>query len=171
MNVAQSEFVDELASRISVLRSPRARRARLGFAGVLTAAMLTALAAFGGIGYAATALRNTINAPAHVVKQISQPTKAISAANIGSNELTSAGDEYKPGCGSGDKNHIHTGPPGDHNGFPGICPPHAGGGDHVKCNSGRGNGSEQPGSGGIGVNGLPNDCDPGNSGPVNHGGD
>ena len=168
-NVARAEFVDELASRISVSSSLRARRARLGFAGVLTAAMLTALAAFGGIGYAATALSHTIQAPAHVAKQISQPTTSTSSAVSGSNVLTSASDEYKPGCGSGDKNHTHTGPPGNHNGFPGTCPAQSGGG--VKCNSGRGNGSELPGSGGIGVNGLPNDCDPGNLGPVNHGGD
>jgi len=38
-------------------------------------------------------------------------------------------DEYKPGCGKGDKNHDHTGPPGEHNGFPGKCPDDDGDGD------------------------------------------
>jgi hypothetical protein len=38
------------------------------------------------------------------------------------------------------------------------------------CNSGRGNGSELP-NGGTSATGQPNDCDPGNSGAVNHGGD
>ena len=29
-----------------------------------------------------------------------------------------AQDQYKPGCGLGDQNHIHTGPPGQG----GVCP-------------------------------------------------
>lgn len=43
-------------------------------------------------------------------------------------------------------------------------------GGKVHCNSGRGNGSELPNSG-TAVTGQANDCDPGNSGAVNHGGD
>jgi hypothetical protein len=34
-------------------------------------------------------------------------------------------DQYKPGCGRGDPNEPHTGPPGNNNGFPGRCPPSA----------------------------------------------
>jgi hypothetical protein len=136
--------------------------------------MLLALAAFGGIGYASSTARHAIDAPVNVVRHAVHHSTAsktsAASANVMRN-LTSASDQYKPGCGFGDKNHIHTGPPGNHNGFPGICPPSAGGGNGgAKCNSGRGNGSETPSSG-TNVNGLPNDCDPGNSGPVNHGGD
>lgn len=40
----------------------------------------------------------------------------------GNSGNTPADDQYKPGCGQGDKNHTHTGPPGNHNGFPGKCP-------------------------------------------------
>jgi hypothetical protein len=46
----------------------------------------------------------------------------------------------------------------------------AGGHSKSTCNAGRGNGSEADFSG-VGADGLPNDCDPGNSGPHNHGGD
>jgi hypothetical protein len=178
LHVARSEFVDGLGSRLSEAGPRRLLRLRFGYAGALTAAMLVALAAFGGIGYASSTVSQAIGAPVHVVMHAVLPAKAtkaskaskISTASVNVvRNLTSASDQYKPGCGLGDKNHIHTGPPGEHNGFPGICPSNAGGGG-AKCNSGRGNGSETPSSG-TNVNGLPNDCDPGKSGPVNHGGD
>jgi hypothetical protein len=48
---------------------------------------------------------------------------------------------------------------------------HAGGnGNPNHCNAGRGNGAEWPAMG-FSVDGLPNDCDPGNSAGHNHGGD
>ena len=57
------------------------------------------------------------------------------------------------------------------------CPGGSGGGDKPKCNSGRGNGSEgnssqliQPGTGSRGTSPTV-DCDPGNSGAKNSGGD
>jgi hypothetical protein len=41
----------------------------------------------------------------------------------GGNENGSASDvQYRPGCGKGDENHIHTGPPGHPEFEP--CPPH-----------------------------------------------
>jgi hypothetical protein len=185
LHAARSEFVAGLVSRLSEAGPRRLLRPRLGFAGALTVAMLAALAAFGGIGYASSTVSHAIGAPVHVVMHAVLPAKASKAstasakvsiasakvtasANVVLN-VTSASDQYKPGCGLGDTNHVHTGPPGQHNGFPGICPSSAGGGG-AKCNSGRGNGSETPSSG-TNVNGLPNDCDPGKSGPVNHGGD
>lgn len=169
-HAARTEFVDGLSSRLSAAGGNRSLHPRFAYAGALTLAILVALAAFGGIGYASATVLHAINAPASVVKHALAPSNAstTSSANLVSDQ-TPASDEYKPGCGLGDKNHIHTGPPGKHNGFPGTCPPKAGGGK-VKCNSGRGNGSETPGSG-TNVLGQPNDCDPGNSGPVNHGGD
>ena len=48
----------------------------------------------------------------------------------------------------------------------------AGGNDtKLHCDAGRGNGSEFSFAGGTAVDGQPNDCDPGNSGEVNYGGD
>jgi hypothetical protein len=46
-----------------------------------------------------------------------------------------------------------------------------GNGTKPACNAGRGNGYEFSFSGGLTVDGQPNDCDPGNSGAHNHGGD
>jgi hypothetical protein len=46
----------------------------------------------------------------------------IAAAGGGGNG-NSAGSQYKPGMGCGDKNHIHTGPPGNPNKNPATdCP-------------------------------------------------
>jgi hypothetical protein len=46
-----------------------------------------------------------------------------------------------------------------------------GNGTKPACNAGRGNGYEFSFTAGVDVNGQPNDCDPGNSGKHNHGGD
>ena len=59
----------------------------------LVLGLVTAFALFGGSGFAAPGSQKT-------------PQQ----------------DQYKPGCGKGDPNHTHTGPPGNHNGFPGTCP-------------------------------------------------
>jgi hypothetical protein len=52
----------------------------------------------------------------------SQPANTNTQTSPGNSGNTPADDQYKPGCGKGDKNHDHTGPPGKHNGFPGKCP-------------------------------------------------
>jgi hypothetical protein len=57
---------------------------------------------------------------------------------------------------------------------PGIAAAKPGNGNghtHQACNAGRGNGFEFSFDGGTAVTGQPNDCDPGNSGAHNHGGD
>lgn len=45
------------------------------------------------------------------------------ASNIGGGGGSAAKVEYRPGNGCGDKNHIHTGPPG-HQGQGPSCPGH-----------------------------------------------
>ena len=79
---------------------------RVALAGALSSVMLVALAAVGGIGYAA----NAVSGAASVVKQaigVSAPTQGIAIKGI------SAGrDQYRPGYGWGDTNHNHDGPPG-----------------------------------------------------------
>lgn len=78
-------------------------RARLGFAGVLTASLVVMLAAFGGIGYAASAAEQAV----HAVHRVVSPQSAVVVKG-----LSAGGDQYRPGYGWGDKNHNHTGPPG-----------------------------------------------------------
>jgi hypothetical protein len=86
---------------------------RLAFVTALIGALVAASAATGAFHYARHGF-------VHAVR----PHHAKSHAR----QFTPAQDQYKPGCGKGDKNHEHTGPPGKHNGFPGTCPPNAGGG-------------------------------------------
>jgi hypothetical protein len=64
----RQEFLSAVESRIS--RESGRRRAgslRLGLAGAVTAAMVISLAAFGGLGYAATGVGNAVKTAVHVV--------------------------------------------------------------------------------------------------------
>jgi hypothetical protein len=86
---------------------------RLGFAAALSAAMLAALAAVGGLGYASSATSHAVKAVKNVVVK-SHHTKS----QLPTVQQSPAQNQYRPGCGLGDKNHIHTGPPGQG----GVCP-------------------------------------------------
>ena len=62
------EFLNGLETRIHGSRHRRpARGLRLGLAAGLSAVMLVALAAFGGLGYAATGVSQAVSAAVHVV--------------------------------------------------------------------------------------------------------
>jgi len=62
------ELVDGIVSRIAgERRSGAGRKARFGVAVALTAAMLTALGALGGLSYAANGVTHAVSAAAHVV--------------------------------------------------------------------------------------------------------
>ena len=94
------EFVRTLARDIT--RRPSLGRlvgARLAFAAALTAFVLAAFGAAGGFGYASKAATGQI-------------TSLVSLAGKGkANKVTTHsppfGDQYRPGKGCGDKNHIH----------------------------------------------------------------
>jgi hypothetical protein len=110
------------------MRRPRiVRRAALVTA--LTIGMLTAFATFGGVGYASSAAHSAfhvsklgrlvgISHPSHSLKvskvsRHSHPSKGAPAQPVqgqsdgaqGDNPVF--GDQYRPGKGCGDKNHIH----------------------------------------------------------------
>jgi hypothetical protein len=76
------------------------------FAAVLTVALVAALAAVGGVSYAA----NAVTQVAHVAKKIVTPSSAKGTVVV--KGLNAGGDQYKPGFGFGDPNHNHSGPPG-----------------------------------------------------------
>ncbi|TML91281.1 MAG: hypothetical protein E6G08_00605 [Actinobacteria bacterium] len=112
------EFSAMLADRVrSERRGARGGSFRLAFAGVLTAAMVTSLAAFGGLGYAASGVTHV----AKSVVQLVSPTKKIAPLAVGS--ATSGSDQYRPGYGFGDPNHVHTGPPGQNKKGGPFAPP------------------------------------------------
>lgn len=88
-------------------RAPaRSSSLRIAFAGALSATMLVVLSAMGGLGYAARGAHDAVNGVHKLVAPKAQKKKVVvGAVNAGS-------DQYRPGYGFGDKNHIHTGPPG-----------------------------------------------------------
>ena len=68
--------------------------------------MLGAFSAFGGIGYASSAVKGATNVTniAHIVGVSRGPS---AASNGGSETHNPTFDQYRPGKGCGDKNHIH----------------------------------------------------------------
>jgi hypothetical protein len=106
----------------------------------LTALLVGALAVVGGLGQAASGSRvaleqvkGVVSAPFSEAKP-SKPANNASTVQGANGSLSSLDpppgtppgqDQYKPGCGRGDPNEPHTGPPGNHNGFPDRCPPSA----------------------------------------------
>jgi hypothetical protein len=102
----RSDLVSELSGEIRASRIPaRMRTRRFAAALVTTAMMLIPFAAFGGVGLAASAAQKAVHAVAHNQNQAKGKTKSQVA--------TPDADQYRPGWGCGDKNHIHTGPPGN----------------------------------------------------------
>ncbi len=79
------EFLNVLESRIHGDRHRRpARSLRLGLAAALTAAVLVALAGFGGLGYAASGVTQAVRSVVHVVAPVqhAKPSSALSSATV-----------------------------------------------------------------------------------------
>jgi hypothetical protein len=100
------ELATRIESRMHESRLPSRRSFRYAVPAALTAAMVAALAVVGGVGYAATSVEHA----AKVVAQVFVPAKQT--APIAVSGLTAGSDQYRPGYGWGDRNHVHTGPPG-----------------------------------------------------------
>jgi len=111
LRAARPQPSDELVSRIEARiseTSPRYRRRSFRYAvpAALTIAMISALAAVGGVSYAASSVAGAVDS----VAKIFAPAKASGTLTVAG--ATSGGDQYRPGFGWGDENHNHTGPPG-----------------------------------------------------------
>lgn len=113
-----AELIDRVSAQVQGSRPrPESRSSlRVGLAAGLSTLMLGVLASFGGLEYAVAA-----------AKQAADTTVDTFSGSGGSQvQHTPAEDEYRPGCGRGDKNHIHEGPPSDNDRFdPDQCPPEA----------------------------------------------
>ena len=106
----RSDLVSELSGEIRASRIPaRMRTRRFAAALVTTAMMLIPFAAFGGVGLAASAAQKAVHAVTHNQNQAKGKTKS----QVRSQVVTPDADQYRPGWGCGDKNHIHRGPPGN----------------------------------------------------------
>jgi hypothetical protein len=102
------ELVSRIEGRIRSERPALGRRSsfRVAVPVTITAVMIGALAAVGGVGYAATSVTHAVRAVSHVFS----PAKTHVSLTVAG--VTAGGDQYKPGFGWGDPNHNHTGPPG-----------------------------------------------------------
>jgi hypothetical protein len=134
------ELLDRLVAEAP--SRPRPQRnlvaGRIALAGLLTLVLLVALAATGGVGQvasggrvAAERVKAVVAAPFTTSKKTESTSANPAVPKGGSLNALAAPtdppgqDQYKPGCGRGDPNEPHTGPPGNNNGFPGRCPPNA----------------------------------------------
>jgi hypothetical protein len=102
----RSDLVSELSGEIRASRIPaRMRTRRFAAALVATAMMLIPFAAFGGVGLAASAAKTAVHSVVN--------TGHHANSKLGPRGVSPDQDQYRPGWGCGDKNHIHTGPPGN----------------------------------------------------------
>lgn len=100
------DFVRALAERVREDAKPVRRRSlRIAFAGMLTVAMLAALASVGALGHAASAVKQVARTVQAAV--VSPPEEPIAVRG-----LSAGGDQYRPGYAFGDPDQTHTGPPG-----------------------------------------------------------
>ena len=106
----RAELLASVRAEERTTRLPRRLPAlRVALVAALVSALVAASAATGAFQYARHGFTHTVR-----------------HAKTHARQITPAEVQYKPGCGNGDKNHQHTGPPGKHKGFPGTCPPSAG---------------------------------------------
>ena len=99
-------LVARIVDELDTARARPSRRLSLALAGAVTTAAIAGGAATGGVGYAATAVQNAVDA----VKGPATAATGRSPAAV--HRRTAGSDQYRPGYGFGDPNHNHTGPPG-----------------------------------------------------------
>jgi hypothetical protein len=78
------EFVQAVVNRIDGARSRHPRRSlRLGLVGALTVSMLAAVAAFGGLGQAASGVSHAVRSAVHIASPVAtaRPNNALSSAS------------------------------------------------------------------------------------------
>jgi hypothetical protein len=117
--VPRPSFLAALVEEISPRSHGRASLRRPALAAALSAAILGVIAAFGGVGYAASAVKGADVTVVSRLVGVSHPAKHDAAATKQSGTTASSraaftssndngkDDQYKPGKGCGDKNHIH----------------------------------------------------------------
>jgi hypothetical protein len=99
-------FLTTHAEEVRAHRPRRGGARRTALAVALSAGMLAAFAGFGGIGYASNAVKHAVDVTkiGHIVGVSNQP--AVTPQG-GSETHNPTFDQYRPGKGCGDKNHIH----------------------------------------------------------------
>jgi hypothetical protein len=111
----RDDFVRDVARR--TVAAPRRPHLRFALAGALSAAMLIALGAVGGLGYAASSVTHAAKLATRLV------TPAKTSRTAGPVSISAGGDQYQPGYGFGDPNHNHAGAPRLQRGNGEFAPP------------------------------------------------
>ena len=101
----RSEFVDALVEDVRDVRRTRLSTLRVAVAVGVTAMLLVPLTAFGGYSYA-VATAHQVAKVVHITK-VQKAHQKAKVSQRATRRLTAADQEYRPGKGCGDKNHIH----------------------------------------------------------------
>ena len=101
----RAAFVTALVEDVHAQRRRPGGARRRVLAAALSAGMIGAFAAFGGIGYAASAVKHAANVT-QIAKMVGVSRGPTPASN-GSETHNPTFGQYRPGKGCGDKNHIH----------------------------------------------------------------
>ena len=119
----REDFVRNLGIEVRASRVPAPVRSRRFVAALVTTALMAVpFVAFGGVHYAAAAAKgaaqavsnsnassnsNKASTPAASTPASSNAASNNTASSNAASNQTPADDQYKPGKGCGDKNHIH----------------------------------------------------------------
>ena len=98
-------FLMASADEVRVQRRRRGAR-RTALAVAFSAAMLAAFGALGGLGYASSAVKQAVHVT-NIAKLVGVSNSSNVTPQSGSQTHNPTFDEYRPGKGCGDKNHIH----------------------------------------------------------------
>ena len=124
---SRSDFVSALAGEVHRDTRRRTLVPRLALAGALAVAMLTVFAVFGGVGYTSSAVKSIdvsrlSQAVGHNGNNANSSNSASNNSQNNGNSVNASNakhgddegddddaehDQYKPGKGCGDKNHVH----------------------------------------------------------------
>jgi hypothetical protein len=101
----QTALLAGLVADVSARRRRRRGAPRTALALAFTVALFAVFAAFGGIGYASSAMHAADLGRLGQIVGVSNATPASSGGGSATHNPTF--DQYRPGKGCGDKNHIH----------------------------------------------------------------
>jgi hypothetical protein len=99
-------FLTASADEVRVPQRRRGGAGRTALAVALSAALLAAFGALGGIGYASSAVKQAVHVT-NIGKLVGASNSSPVTPQSGSETHNPTFDEYRPGKGCGDKNHIH----------------------------------------------------------------
>jgi ferric-dicitrate binding protein FerR (iron transport regulator) len=102
----RAALLTALVDDVDAHRRRRGAAPRRVMVAALCAGMLAAFAGLGGIGYASSAVKHAAKVT-NVAQMVGVSNGSNPTSNSGSETHNPTFDQYRPGKGCGDKNHIH----------------------------------------------------------------